>query len=88
MKIKISYPNDYGSEKYYAAAVEDCCGGDSESEGCEESLFEAMAYAAKEAGLQFVAESDYGAIWEGTADQCAKAEQIIPSWATASEIED
>ncbi len=82
MKIKINYPNDYGSEESYAAAVEDCG-------GCEESLFfAAMADAAKKAGLQFVSQTDYGAIWEGSADQCAKAEQIIPSWATASEIEE
>lgn len=79
MRIKINYPNDYGSEESYAAAVEDCG-------GCEDSLFAAMADAAKEAGLQFVCPTDYGAIWEGSADQCAKAGEIIPGWATASEI--
>lgn len=88
MKIKISYPNDYGSDESYAAAVEDCCGGDSESEGCEDSLFEAMADAAKESGLQFVRQTDFGAIWRGTADQCAKAKEMIPGWASTYDLEE
>lgn len=87
MKIKISYPNDYGSEADYAKAVEDCCDGDAKSEGCEEALFEKMADSAKEAGLAFLSEADYGAIWEGTKSQCAKAEELLPDWASIGKFE-
>ena len=90
MKLKISIPNDYNSESRMAAAVAQCYEGDgegAEADGCRE-LFEVLAAAAKEAGLSYAGETDNGAEWEGTEDQCEKARDLLPAWAGVSEVEE
>lgn len=90
MKLKISIPNDYNSEAKMEAAIAQCYEGDveaAEADGCHE-CFEALASAAKEAGLTYAGETDYGAEWEGTEGQCEKAREILPVWAGISEIEE
>jgi hypothetical protein len=87
-KLKISYPNDYGRRADYESAVRDCYDGDEsacENDGGRE-IIEAMAAVAKSAGLKFREETDYGAIWEGTREQCATAEANLPNWASVSRL--
>ena len=67
--FKLSIPNDYDSEADYAAMEE---AGDD---------YENIAAAAKEAGLVYVAETDYGAEWKGTDDQFAACVAALPVWA-------
>lgn len=87
MQIKISVPNDYNSEADHNKAIADCYDGDfeaAENDGGRE-CYEALAAAAKGAGLSFVRETDYGAVWRGTEAQCAKAREMLPTWAYVGE---
>ncbi len=68
MKLKISYPNDYKSAHDYRAA-EEFFGGDVEDMGRE------MGDLLLSRGGTFIAESDYGAIWEFA------AMPVLPAWA-------
>ena len=88
MKLKISIPND--SESRMRMAVEQCYEGDregAEADGCRE-LFEVLAAAAKEAGLSYAGETDYGAEWEGTEASCDEARNLLPAWAGVCEVEE
>ena len=78
MKLKISYPNDYGSDAAYAAMLADL-GMDAREDSAqvEREAFEAMAFAAKAAGGTFVEATDFGAEWEFSAAPDAGA---FPSW--------
>lgn len=80
IKMKFSFPNDFGSEKDVQAAIDDC--------GTAEAMIEKMAETAKESGLAFVYETDFGAVWEGTHDQCEHAVQHMPDWVYTSSIEE
>lgn len=70
MRIKISYPNDTGSDERFARAIDECVD--------EEGLWEAMASAAKSSGCRFVESTDYGAIWD------CPTMPPLPEWAGIS----
>ena len=88
MKIRISVPNDYGSDGDMSAAVQECYGGNHEAAQADEcrECFDVLATKAKEAGLTFVESTDFGAEWTGTEAQCAAVREALPSWAYVSEI--
>ena len=90
MRITISTPNDYGSDAAALAAIAECYGGDAaaatEDEGRE--LLEALALVAKGAGLNYAGATDFGAEWEGTAEQVAAARAALPAWAGSGIMED
>ena len=81
--FKLNLPNDYNSESRMADAVAQCYEGDregAEADGCRE-LFEVLAAAAKEAGLSYAGETDYGSEWEGTEEQFVACVAALPGWA-------
>lgn len=67
--FKLSLPNDYQSEED-AASMESA-----------EQDYEIIAATAKEAGLVYVEETDFGAIWRGTDEQFTACVAALPSWA-------
>lgn len=90
IKINISIPNDYNSESATDAAIAEYYGGNEEAasnDNCQQ-LFEALAAVAKGAGLTFSRSTDFGADWHGTKDQCSKARENLPNWASISDIKD
>lgn len=50
---------------------------------------DAIADAARESGLRYVRDTDYGADWRGTREQFERCLQLLPAWARryASEID-
>lgn len=101
MRMRISEPNDCGSDEACQRAILDCYG----FEGAEsaddaraaraaaeadlgEAIQECLADCAKAAGLQYVAPTDFGAVWEGSPAQCKRARKLLPAWAYISEEED
>ena len=89
MKIKISIPNDFGSDHDYASALAECYAGDDEACANDSGarMYEALAIVAKGAGLTFVRETDFGDDWEGTESQVAQAEKVLPCWAGVHHFE-
>jgi hypothetical protein len=85
MKFRLSVPNDFGSEADSQKMLADVYGiadADSELGGCDlNQSYEPIANAAKGAGLKYVSETDYGAIWEGTEAQFNACLEILPGWA-------
>lgn len=81
--FKLSIPNDYNSEADDLTAIADCYDGDAEAAQNDDAraLYEKLAGAAKSAGLAFVEESDFGAIWSGTDAQFEKCVELLPGWA-------
>lgn len=77
MRFNLNLPNDYESEADDQAAED--AGG-----------YGAISDAAQNAGLTYVRDTDYGAIWEGTREQFAACVANLPAWATryASPLED
>lgn len=84
--VKISIPNDYGSEEDQAAAILDCYSGDQDAALSDEcrACYDALASSASAAGLKFNRGTDFGAEWSGTATQCAEVRRLAPPWAYIS----
>jgi hypothetical protein len=76
--FKLSLPNDYQSED------------DSAAMEAAEQDYEIIASTAKDAGLVYEAETDYGATWTGTDEQFAACVAALPVWAQryASKVEE
>lgn len=89
MKLKISVPNDHNSVYDMVRAVADCYDGDDDAAAADEgrALYDALSTAALEAGLRFVETTDFGAVWDGTPEQCARAQELLPAWAYVGEAE-
>lgn len=92
--FKLNLPNDYGSEGDDALAMAQAYGEDAadfagDSDAANQ-MYEPIAAAATNAGLEYVEESTYGAIWEGTEEQFAVCVAALPGWAQryASKIEE
>lgn len=66
---KISLPNDFQS-------ADDCAAMDEAGESYEE-----IAIAAKGAGMKYVRDTDYGAVWSGSESQFLQCVENLPSWA-------
>lgn len=79
MRIKISYPNDCGSEDAAVTAMTEY--------GSEDEILRALADSAIGAGLQFESATDYGAIWRGTPAQIGRAIAALPAWAAHYYVE-
>jgi hypothetical protein len=75
---KLSLPNDYGSEEDESAMQ---AAGDD---------YMAIADAANAAGMKYLEDSTYGALWAGTDAQFAACVEALPAWAKryASKVED
>ena len=75
---KLSLPNDYGSEEDDAAMQ--AAGED----------YMTIADAARAAGMSYIEDTTYGALWAGTNDQFAACVEALPVWAKryASKVED
>lgn len=86
MQIQLDIPNDYNSEEDYQRMYKQCNCEAYEDTGCDpcEPAYEALADAARESGLEYVEERDFGAVWEGTPDQIEKLVDIMPDWAYPS----
>jgi hypothetical protein len=91
--FKLNLPNDYQSEEDSEAAFQQAYGEDAEDfrgdADAANRMYEPIADAASGAGLKYVEESTYGAIWKGTAAQFAACIEELPGWAKryASKIE-
>ena len=81
--VTISIPNDYDSEADLAAMIESVYGldYDPERQGDLRDCYDALADAARAAGLAYVADADFGAEWRGTAAKIRAALRAAPSWA-------
>ncbi len=88
--LSIAFPNDYGSEADFQAALDACYDGDAEacSSDAGQAFFDVFATEARKAGLQYVKDTDYGAIWQGTEEQIAAARATLPAWAYVGDGED
>ena len=91
---KLNLPNDYNSDEDSEAAFQQAYGEDAEDfrgdSDAANRAYEPIADAANEAGLKYVEESTYGAIWQGTEKQFAACVAALPGWAQpyASKIEE
>lgn len=85
MKFKLNLPNDYASECDSEAAFLQAYGNDAEDhlhdQDAQNRMYEPIADVADAAGLAYVAESTYGAIWEGTTAQYEACVASLPAWA-------
>ena len=82
--FKLNLPNDYGSEADNESALYQAYGDDAdEFRGYADAslMYEPIAAAASAAGLKYVSESDYGAIWKGTEEQFTACLAALPEWA-------
>lgn len=79
----ISIPNDYLSESDGQAMISDVYGGDQDaaSDNGFRNAYDRLADAAREAGLTYVASTDFGAEWEGTEAQIGVCRSLLPAWA-------
>lgn len=94
MKIKISIPNDYGSNQDYMDMLGDLYGSTDDealiemaSQDNGERCYEELAFAAKSAGLKFHHGTDYGAVWQGSKAKCKEAIANLPGWARIESVE-
>jgi hypothetical protein len=81
--VTISIPNDYDSEADLAAMIASVYGADydPEDQGDLRDCYDALAEAARAAGLAYVGDSGFGAEWQGTAAQIRAALRNAPRWA-------
>ncbi|MBK8871850.1 MAG: hypothetical protein IPN19_12680 [Elusimicrobia bacterium] len=83
MKIKISIPNDYNSDEDVKKAIDEIYHGDIEACESDEGrlIIEELAGIARGGGLEFVEETDYGAIWSGSKKKIKEVIDRLPRWA-------
>jgi hypothetical protein len=92
--FKLNLPNDYQSEEDSEAAFQQAYGDDAEDfrgdADAANRMYEPISDAANDAGLEYVEESTYGAIWRGTDAQFAACVEALPGWAKryASKVEE
>jgi hypothetical protein len=81
--ISICIPNDYNSEANHAAMIASVYGADYDpaEQGDLRECYDALAAAARGAGLKYVDDLELGAVWEGTAGQIRAAVRRAPGWA-------
>jgi len=89
MKLRISTPNDYKSEAAWEMMAKELRFGELLESGFDEcdlaqQAYEEFAVCAKEAGLEFLRQTDYGAEWTGTSDQILDCIASLPRWAYPS----
>ena len=71
------------SKSDYEAAILDVFGTADVPGGVvlDEEIYLPIAEAALESGLEYAAETDYGAKWRGTKEQFEHALSLMPEWA-------
>lgn len=83
MTITISIPNDFLSKEDEQAMIEDVYNGDYTAARDDEfrDAYNRIADAAEEAGLAYVASTDFGAEWKGDESQISVCRSLLPAWA-------
>jgi hypothetical protein len=81
--VTICIPNDYNTAADTATMIESVYGADydPEDQGDLRDCYDALAEAARAAGLAYVGDADFGAEWQGTAAQIRAARRNAPGWA-------
>lgn len=70
MNVSISVPNDHGSEPDAILMIAELYDGDLQACECDDGrqALDLLADTARDAGLKFVEETDFGAVWSGAPD--------------------
>jgi hypothetical protein len=81
--VTISIPNDYDSGCDFASMIKSVYGADYDpaDQGDLRDCHDALSEVARDAGLEYVEDVDFGAEWRGTAAQIRAALRAAPSWA-------
>ena len=82
MLFMLNLPNDFGSEADDQAAFVAAYGEDAEHGSASTAvMYRPIWDAASDAGLHYVRDTDFGAVWTGSEAQFRRALEAMPEWA-------